>query len=178
MSWLTRLKEREEAHSATKAVAKLEQPQQPCGGAITPVLVRQLNGVPYPTLEHLGMAALRACFALGDGPRARRQMLDDCASLAADERQGWIDHFCSHYGPIPVQPHQSAPTGSEQREPANDPTFLDWRELDRAYLDHHAHCLQCKTAGRRRGERCSIGAALWRSYEEAPVPWAAKGGRK
>ena len=60
-------------------------------------------------------------------------------------------------------------------EAANEAELYDWHELDRAYLDHHMQCTQCKTAGRRRGERCAIGAALWRDYEQAMPTWATKG---
>ena len=69
-----------------------------------------------------------------------------------------------------------APAASDQ-DAANDPALYDWHTLDRAYLDHHMQCTQCKTAGRRRGERCATGAALWRSYEDAPIPWRSKGAR-
>ena len=39
-----------------------------------------------------------------------------------------------------------------------------WRELDRAYLAHHAQCNACQCAGRGYGERCPAGAALWAAY--------------
>lgn len=166
-----------ETPSISNAGIKVAKPAAPAAEP-PPAASQQAQDGPHPTLEQLGAAALRACFAMGDDSRARRQMLDDCADLPEHERQGWIEHFRSTYGPIPAQQQRPAPTQAEpQQEPANDPALQDWRELDRAYLVHHAHCIQCKTAGRRRGERCSIGAALWRSYEDAPVPWASKGAR-
>ena len=57
--------------------------------------------------------------------------------------------------PDPVQPQASSPDRS--------PT-APWRELDRAYLAHHAQCNACQCAGRGYGERCPAGAALWAAY--------------
>ena len=57
--------------------------------------------------------------------------------------------------PDPVQPQASGPDRS--------PT-APWRELDRAYLAHHAQCNACQCAGRGYGERCPAGAALWAAY--------------
>lgn len=54
--------------------------------------------------------------------------------------------------------------------PADKPTNPDaWRELDRAYLAHHAGCTVCQAAGRgaRYGLRCGTGTALWASYTTA-----------
>lgn len=56
--------------------------------------------------------------------------------------------------------------------PAKRLKYLDWAdgwiELDRAYQTHHFGCPQCKAAGRRaNGQRCGVGAALYRAYEDA-----------
>lgn len=77
-----------------------------------------------------------------------------------------------------AKPHAPAPLPApavSDQDAANDPALYDWYALDRAYLDHHMQCQQCKTAGRRRGDRCATGAALWRDYERAMPPWAMKG---
>ena len=42
-----------------------------------------------------------------------------------------------------------------------------WRPAARAYLNHHAHCPQCKVAGRRLGNRCDTGGKLWAAYQDA-----------
>ncbi len=70
----------------------------------------------------------------------------------------------------PVPTPVPAPARTPERA-ANDASMADWHALDRAYLDHHMQCQECRTAGRRRGDRCATGAALWRAYEAAPVPW-------
>ena len=73
-----------------------------------------------------------------------------------------------------AKPPAPAPIPAPARTPeqaANDASMVDWHALDRAYLDHHLQCIQCKAAGRRRGERCATGAALWRAYESASLPW-------
>lgn len=73
-----------------------------------------------------------------------------------------------------AKPPAPAPIPAPARTPeqaANDASMVDWHALDRAYLDHHMQCQECRTAGRRRGDRCATGAALWRAYEAAPVPW-------
>lgn len=44
---------------------------------------------------------------------------------------------------------------------------IDWRPLDRAYLQHHVNCPACISAGRGYGLRCGAGAALWASYDSA-----------
>lgn len=49
-------------------------------------------------------------------------------------------------------------------------TAVDWRELDRAYLTHHAQCITCQAAGRGYGLRCGAGLALWTAYAEAAAP--------
>lgn len=67
--------------------------------------------------------------------------------------------------PIPAPAHAPA-------RAANDTTLQDWHALDTAYLLHHAGCIQCKAAGRGRGERCAAGAAQWLAYEAVPPPWA------
>lgn len=80
------------------------------------------------------------------------------------------------FSPMPSAP-APAPIPAPAHTPeqaANDSTVEDWRTLDRAYMDHHMTCTQCKTAGRRRGDRCAVGAALWRAYEAAEPPFADK----
>lgn len=44
----------------------------------------------------------------------------------------------------------------------------DWHTLDAAYLEHHFSCLVCIAAvrGCRYGQRCAVGAALWRAYAD------------
>ncbi len=74
--------------------------------------------------------------------------------------------FAKPPAPAPIP----APTHTPEQA-ANEPTMQDWRELDRAYLEHHAGCIQCLAAGRRRGERCAVGAALWRDYEAVEPPF-------
>lgn len=53
-------------------------------------------------------------------------------------------------------------------EPPTDPAT--WRELAQAYQAHHFNCKTCHAAGRgtRYGQRCGVGAALWRAYCEKP----------
>lgn len=48
------------------------------------------------------------------------------------------------------------------------PEVTDWHTLDAAYLAHHFSCLVCIAAGRgyRYGQRCAVGAALWRAYAD------------
>ena len=50
-------------------------------------------------------------------------------------------------------------------EPPADPNA--WRELARAYNDHHIVCGTCIAAGRGSiyGLRCGVGAALWLHYQ-------------
>ena len=78
-------------------------------------------------------------------------------------------------GQVEIAPASIPALAIPGAEAANEAELYDWHELDRAYLDHHMQCTQCKTAGRRRGERCAIGAALWRDYEQAMPTWATKG---
>ncbi len=84
---------------------------------------------------------------------------------------GFVAHPQGHIQKIdgavanPETPAANAPA------PAPTPSGPTWRELDRAYLAHHQQCSACQCAGRRRGDRCAVGAALWRAYEAAPVPW-------
>lgn len=48
-----------------------------------------------------------------------------------------------------------------------EPAAIDWRELDRAYQQHHINCTTCIAAGRgaRYGLRCGAGSALWATYQ-------------
>ena len=50
-------------------------------------------------------------------------------------------------------------------EPPSDPNA--WRELARAYQDHHFVCGTCIAGGRGSmyGLRCGAGAALWTNYQ-------------
>jgi hypothetical protein len=43
---------------------------------------------------------------------------------------------------------------------------------DRAYLAHHFNCPACCAAGKTPGlqQRCTEGAALWATYEQASKP--------
>ncbi|MCO5102429.1 MAG: hypothetical protein M9919_00340 [Burkholderiaceae bacterium] len=45
---------------------------------------------------------------------------------------------------------------------------VDWKELAAAYYAHHFNCATCIAAGRGRryGQRCGAGMALWRAYCE------------
>jgi hypothetical protein len=43
--------------------------------------------------------------------------------------------------------------------PPADPS--QWRELDRAYFEHHFTCETCIAAGQGYGWRCGVGASLW-----------------
>ena len=57
----------------------------------------------------------------------------------------------------PVTP--AKPTAKEQTD--------TWRELDKAYQEHHFKCPTCIAAGRGYGLRCGAGAALWTAYSDA-----------
>lgn len=62
--------------------------------------------------------------------------------------------------------------------PAKRLKYLEWAdgwlELDKAYQRHHWSCPQCKAAGRRaNGQRCGVGAALYRDYEDASADRSA-----
>ena len=45
---------------------------------------------------------------------------------------------------------------------------VDWKVLAAAYYAHHFNCATCIAAGRGRryGQRCGAGMALWRAYCE------------
>lgn len=50
-----------------------------------------------------------------------------------------------------------------------------WRNLDKAYLEHHFGCATCISAGHRHGGlRCRIGSELWRAYINFPRPQPEK----
>lgn len=62
--------------------------------------------------------------------------------------------------------------------PAKRLKYLEWAdgwlELDKAYQRHHWSCPQCQAAGRRaNGQRCGVGAALYRAYEDASADRSA-----
>ena len=50
--------------------------------------------------------------------------------------------------------------------PDSPDNLLDWKELAEAYHVHHFNCTVCIAAGRgsRYGQRCGVGAAMWRAY--------------
>lgn len=52
---------------------------------------------PFPVLDELLTAALRACDYWGDDYAARQQMMDDCHAIPPDKRQEWIDYFVQQY---------------------------------------------------------------------------------
>lgn len=52
---------------------------------------------PFPVLDELLTAALRACDYWGDDYAARQQMIDDCHAIPPDKRQEWIDYFVQQY---------------------------------------------------------------------------------
>ena len=54
-------------------------------------------------------------------------------------------------------------------EAANPVSPPDWHALDAAYNVHHFNCPTCIAAGRgsHYGQRCGVGMALWRSYQDA-----------
>lgn len=64
---------------------------------------------------------------------------------------------------------------TSRANPANDPAaepptdMIDWRELARAYQQHHFACRYCIAAGRGAvyGRRCGVGAALRNAYQES-----------
>lgn len=58
--------------------------------------------------------------------------------------------------------------GESTLEPHSDPE--QWRELARAYHDHHFKCRTCIAASQGVGLRCGIGSALWRAYSLTPPP--------
>ena len=56
------------------------------------------------------------------------------------------------------------------RMAANDPTqVVTWHELAKAYRIHHWSCHACIAAGRGTmyGQRCDVGLALFRTYQDA-----------
>ena len=74
--------------------------------------------------------------------------------------------------PAPAEtPATGVSLGSKPGKPAKRLNFLDWAdgwiELDRAYQRHHFACPVCISAGKGYGQRCGVGAALYRSYEDA-----------
>ena len=42
-----------------------------------------------------------------------------------------------------------------------------WRERSTAYYVHHFACSTCIAAGRGYDERCAVGLALWKNYQES-----------
>lgn len=90
--------------------------------------------------------------------RSMAMQLQRCAGFAAAALPATAPPFVAAPEPAPpdpVQPQASSPDRS--------PT-APWRELDRAYLAHHAECTACQCAGRGYGERCDVGAPLWAAY--------------
>lgn len=54
-------------------------------------------------------------------------------------------------------------------QPEPPPDSADWIELDHAYHAHHFKCPTCIAAARGLGygQRCGVGMALWRGYQDA-----------
>lgn len=164
--WLARLKN--EKTPETYATKPTKPPQGVEKAGFVGFVASHLG--PFQKIDELLHAAMRACAHWGDDDTARQQMLEDCRSLPPEARQEWLERFLEQYpsapAPTPIPAPPTPTTGS-----ANEPTLHDWHELDRAYLNHHLQCTQCLTAGKRRGERCAVGAALWRDYEAAEPPF-------
>ena len=93
----------------------------------------------------------------GDAGLARTMALraQRCPGFAAAALPATAPPFVAAPEPPPPAPAQPQAT-----DPDRSPT-APWRELDRAYLAHHAECTACQCAGRGYGERCAVGAALW-----------------
>ncbi len=66
--------------------------------------------------------------------------------------------------PMGVMVDAAPLTPAPAPEAPRTPSGPSWRELDRAYLAHHAQCNACQCAGRGYGERCDVGAPLWAAY--------------
>ena len=87
--------------------------------------------------------------------RAMAMQAQRCPGFAAAALPATAPPFVAAPEPPPPAPAQPQAT-----DPDRSPT-APWRELDRAYLAHHAECTACQCAGRGYGERCAVGAALW-----------------
>lgn len=76
---------------------------------------------------------------------------------------------------VPLRAHRAALADALQAGPKESlpnrsahatPESVNWRVLDAAYLAHHFNCPICISAGRgsQYGQRCGVGAVLWRAY--------------
>ena len=99
-------------------------------------------------------------------------MLQRCPGFAAAGLPATAPTFVA--APAPAMQASPMTVGHiEGAPPAHQSTGPDftqaapWRELDRAYLAHHAQCVQCQGAGRGYGARCDVGAGLWAAYSKA-----------
>ncbi|MBS0508998.1 MAG: hypothetical protein JSR53_16615 [Proteobacteria bacterium] len=96
----------------------------------------------------------------GDAGLARElaTTMQRCPGFAAAALPATVPPFVA----APVDP-QAAPERVQPQGPDRSPA-APWRELDRAYLAHHAECTACQCAGRGYGRRCDVGAPLWAAY--------------
>ena len=62
---------------------------------------------------------------------------------------------------------EPAPAAADRIESAREQARMDWRQADRAYLNHHFRCPTCISAGKGYGKRCPTGLDLWNAYEAA-----------
>jgi len=94
------------------------------------------------------------------------------AGLHPDLARGFVQTLqrCNGYEdaglPIGVKVDAAPPAPPAPAPAPPAPTAPTWRELDLAYIFHHAQCPTCQSAGRGYGKRCEAGAALWRAYSE------------
>ena len=110
--------------------------------------------------------------------------LQRCTGFAAAGLPATAPTFVAAPAPAPAPVPAPAPAPAMQASPMNSghvagappaqlstgPNFTQaapWRELDRAYLAHHAQCVQCQGAGRGYGARCDGGMGLWAAYSKA-----------
>jgi hypothetical protein len=78
---------------------------------------------------------------------------------------------------VPKHHHLIEKGGSETLDPLGDevaehhPTTAAhaWEAADRAYQAHHVACPVCIAAGKGYGTRCTDGATLWATYDEATM---------
>jgi len=106
-------------------------------------------------LDQLGQAgvtlSLTATGALAASPASL--LTDDLRVLIRAGKVGLIDWVTA-----------ANDAASRAPDPPDNP--LDWKELAAAYHNHHFNCPTCIAAGRGRryGQRCGAGMALWRVY--------------
>ena len=102
--------------------------------------------------------------------------LQRCTGFAAAGLPATAPTFVAAPAPAPAPAMQASPmnsghvAGAPPAQLSTGPNFTQaapWRELDRAYLAHHAQCVQCQGAGRGYGARCDGGMGLWAAYSKA-----------